>query len=184
MAELLLAVAGAVLAAALTQIGLIVAMQSGPHQDMFVIELQLLMASITTTGLLLGVTVDERARKDAELRSSLRLAAAGQMSAALAHELSQPLTALATYAQTCEMLAGDAAPQTPERRDMLIDVTRKISADSKRAWRRCSSCRLCLASRTSDAVAASAGDASSEFRLAASSCSAWSADRGCTRSTA
>ncbi|WP_374365840.1 MASE1 domain-containing protein [Piscinibacter sp.] len=126
-------IAGAVLAAALTQIGLIVAMQSGPHQDVFVVELQLLMASITTTGLLLGVTVDERARKDAELRSSLRLAAAGQMSAALAHELSQPLTALATYAQTCEMLAGDAAPQTPERRVMLIDVTRKISADSKRA---------------------------------------------------
>lgn len=126
-------IAGAVLAAALTQIGLIVAMQSGPHQDVFVVELQLLMASITTTGLLLGVTVDERARKDAELRSSLRLAAAGQMSAALAHELSQPLTALATYAQTCEMLAGGAAPQTPERRVMLIDVTRKISADSKRA---------------------------------------------------
>ncbi len=126
-------IAGAVLAAALTQVGLIVAMQSGAHQDSFVVALQLLMASITTTGLLLGVTVDERARSDAELRNSLRLAAAGQMSAALAHELSQPLTALATYAQTCELLADDAAPQTPERRAMLIDVTRKISADSKRA---------------------------------------------------
>ncbi len=126
-------IAGAVLAAALTQIGLIVAIQSGPHQDMFVVELQLLMASITTTGLLLGVTVDERVRSDAELRNSLRLAAAGQMSAALAHELSQPLTALATYAQTCELLAGDSSPQTPERRALLIDVTRRISADSKRA---------------------------------------------------
>jgi integral membrane sensor domain MASE1 len=63
--------AGAVLAAALTQIGLIVAVQSGPHQDLFVFELQLLMASITTTGLLLGVTVDERARSDAELCGSL-----------------------------------------------------------------------------------------------------------------
>lgn len=126
-------VAGAVLAAALTQIGLIVAMQTGPHQDTFVVELQLLMASITTTGLLLGVTVDERARSDAELRGSLRLAAAGQMSAALAHELSQPLTALATYAQACELLVDESAPQTPERRAMLIDVTRRISADSKRA---------------------------------------------------
>ncbi|MDO9315707.1 MAG: MASE1 domain-containing protein [Burkholderiaceae bacterium] len=126
-------IAGAVLTAGLTQIGLIVAMQAGQHQDMFVVELQLLMASITTTGLLLGVTVDERARSDAELRSSLRLAAAGQMSAALAHELSQPLTALATYAQICELLAGDSAPQTPERRALLIDVTRKISADSRRA---------------------------------------------------
>ncbi len=126
-------IAGAVLAAALTQIGLIVAMQTGTHHDGFVVELQLLMAAITTTGLLLGVTVDERARADAELRSSLHMAAAGQMSAALAHELSQPLTALATYAQTCELLAGDSASQTPERRALLVDVTRRISADARRA---------------------------------------------------
>lgn len=125
--------AGAVLAAALTQIGLIVAMQTGSHQDDFVVELQLLMAAITTTGLLLGVTVEERERSDAELRSSLRMAAAGQMSAALAHELSQPLTALATYAQTCELLVSDPASQTPERQAMLVDVTRRISADARRA---------------------------------------------------
>lgn len=125
--------AGAVLAAALTQVGLIVAMQTGSHQDGFVVELQLLMAAITTTGLLLGVTVDERARSDAELRRSLRMAAAGQMSAALAHELSQPLTALATYAQTCELLATDPASRAPERQAMLLDVTRRISADARRA---------------------------------------------------
>ncbi len=126
-------IAGAVLSAGLTQVGLIVAMQAGAHQDVLVVELQLLMASITTTGLLLGVTVDERARADAELRSSLRLAAAGQMSAALAHELSQPLTALVTYAQTCEMLVGDAAPPTPERWATVIEVTRRISMDARRA---------------------------------------------------
>lgn len=126
-------VAGAVLAAALTQIGLIVAMQSGRLPDTYVVELQLLMASITTTGLLLGVTIDGQARKDSELRSSLRLAAAGQMSAALAHELSQPLTALATNAQTCELLAVELARQSPERQALLIDVTRKIAIDSKRA---------------------------------------------------
>lgn len=124
-------VAGAVLASALTQIGLVVAMQAGLHQDGLVVELQLLMAAITTTGLLLGVAVDERARSDAELRSSLRLAAAGQMSAALAHELSQPLTALATYAQTCELLAGE--PPGPEHRKLLIEVTRRMSADARRA---------------------------------------------------
>jgi two-component system sensor kinase FixL len=125
--------AGAVLAAALTQVGLIVALQTGSHQDGFVVELQLLMAAITTTGLLLGVTVDERARADAELRSSLRMVAAGQMSAALAHELSQPLTALATYAQSCELLVGDPAAQTPQRQALLLDVTRRISADARRA---------------------------------------------------
>lgn len=125
--------AGAVLAAALTQVGLIVAMQTGSHQDGFVVQLQLLMAAITTTGLLLGVTVDDRERSGAELRGSLRMAAAGQMSAALAHELSQPLTALATYAQTCELLVADAGPQNQERQATLLDVTRRISADARRA---------------------------------------------------
>lgn len=125
--------AGAVLAAALTQIGLIVAMQTGSHPDSFVVELQLLMAAITTTGLLLGVTVDERERSDVELRSSLRMAAAGQMSAALAHELSQPLTALTTYAQSCELLAIGPASLTPERQALLVDVSRRISADARRA---------------------------------------------------
>lgn len=125
--------AGAVLASALTQVGLIVAMQTAPHQDGFVIELQLLMAAITTTGLLLGVTVDERVRTDTELRRSLRLVAAGHMSAALAHELNQPLTALATYAQTCEILVSESAPLTPAQRDMLLDVVRRISADAHRA---------------------------------------------------
>lgn len=125
--------AGAVLASALTQVGLIVAMQTAPHQDGFVIELQLLMAAITTTGLLLGVTVDERVRTDSELRRSLRLAAAGHMSAALAHELNQPLTALATYAQTCEILVSESAPLTPAQRDMLLDVVRRISVDAHRA---------------------------------------------------
>jgi C4-dicarboxylate-specific signal transduction histidine kinase len=126
-------IAGAVLSAALTQVGLIMAVQAGSHADGFVVELQLLMAAITSTGLLLGVTVDERARADADLRGSLRMAAAGQMSAALAHELSQPLTALATYAQTCELLAGDPTAQTPERQALLIDVSRRIAADAMRA---------------------------------------------------
>ena len=125
--------AGAVLAAALTQVGLIVALQAGTHADDFVVELQLLMAAITTTGLLLGVTVDERARADAELRSSLRLAAAGQMSAALAHELSQPLTALATSAQSCALLAADPRLHSPERLALLVDLTRRIAADARRA---------------------------------------------------
>lgn len=125
--------AGAVLAAAVTQIGLIIAVQAGTHADGFVVELQLLMAAITTTGLLLGVTVDERERSDSELRKSLRLAAAGQMSAALAHELSQPLTALATRAQACEMLVLQHTPVGTDRRELLVDVTRRISSDALRA---------------------------------------------------
>ncbi len=126
-------VVGAVLAAALTQLALIVAVQNVPHPDLTVFQLQMLMAAVTVTALLLGVLVDERARAEAQLRRSLRLAAAGQMSAALAHELSQPLTALATYAQACQVLL-DAAPSVDEaRRAQLLDIAQRIGGDAKRA---------------------------------------------------
>jgi signal transduction histidine kinase len=125
--------AGGVLASAFAQVGVIVAMQAGAHPDAAVVEMQLRMATISMTSLLLGVTVDERSRVDAELRRSLRMAAAGQMSAALAHEMSQPLTALAAYAQACERLAAGPEPVTPERRAMLRDVTRRIALDARRS---------------------------------------------------
>lgn len=124
---------GAVLTAALTQGGLIVAVQTVPHPDLTVFQLQLLMAAVTVTGALLGVLVDERERADAQLRGSLRLAAAGQMSAALAHELSQPLTALANYAQACRLLLAPGQPVDGARRAELLDIAQCIARDSKRA---------------------------------------------------
>ncbi len=128
-------VAGAVLASLLTQIGLIVGTQFGPHDDRLVFELQLLMATITTTALLLGVVVDERARTDAELRRrrTLRLAAAGQMSAALAHELSQPLNAIGLYAQALDLLAPKDRGPSAEEAARLPDVARRMAAEARRA---------------------------------------------------
>lgn len=124
---------GAVLASAVTQVGLIVSVQTGTQADIAVFELQVFMAAIATTALLLGVVVDERARSDAELRASLRLAAAGQMSAAIAHELSQPLTALSSHAQACTLLATAPGEIDTPRREQLADVTRRLSADARRA---------------------------------------------------
>jgi len=128
-----LGVVGAVLASCLTQIGLIIAVQTLPHQDLAVFELQVLMAAISMTGLLLGVVVDERARAAVELQSSLRLAAAGQMTASLAHELSQPLTALSNYAHACQMLAAESRGLRAEERDRLVEVTRRMVEDATRA---------------------------------------------------
>lgn len=126
--------AGGVLASALIQVGLIVSLQIVNPQDLAVLEMQLRMIVITLTGLLLGVVVDERARADAELRRSLHLAAAGQMLAALAHELNQPLTALTTYAQACEMLAQpDPSIDESRRRRQLAHVAARINADAMRA---------------------------------------------------
>lgn len=125
--------AGAILAAALTQAGLIVGVQSMPNSDLTVFELQLLLAAVTMTGLMLGVAVDERARTAAELRGSLRLAAAGQMAAALAHELSQPLTALSSYAQAARLLAAAPGLSDAERLERLNDVASRMADDAMRA---------------------------------------------------
>lgn len=123
-----LGLGGAVLSAVLTQVGLIAAVIAVPHPDLTVFELQLLMAAITAIGLLLGVAVDERERATRALRGSLRLAAAGQMAAALAHELSQPLTALSGHAQALTLLAA-----TPADRARLEEVSGRVVADAHRA---------------------------------------------------
>ena len=124
---------GAVLSAALTQAGLIFATTSASSPDLTVFELQMLMAAVTMTGLMLGVTVDERERTAAELKGSLRLAAAGQMAAALAHELSQPLTALNSYAEASRELVSKADMPVEERMHLLSDISSRMAADAMRA---------------------------------------------------
>jgi signal transduction histidine kinase len=128
-----LGVPGAVLASGFTQLGLIIAVQTVPNEDLTVFELQVLMAAMTMTGLLLGVAIDERTRAAAELRGSLRLAAAGQMAAALAHELSQPLTALSTYAQACQILVDEEAGLPANHREEMLEVTQRMVDDANRA---------------------------------------------------
>jgi C4-dicarboxylate-specific signal transduction histidine kinase len=98
-----------------------------------VFELQVLMAAMTITGMMLGVAVDERERASAELRGSLRLAAAGQMAAALAHELVQPLTALNSYAEASRMLLTTPDMPDDERFAQLAVIARRMSADALRA---------------------------------------------------
>ena len=126
-------VAGAVLSSAVTQLGLIGAAQLALRHDLTVFELQALMAAATMTALLVGVLVDERARAAAELRSSLRFAAAGHMAAALAHELSQPLTALNNYAHACRTLAGASVHLDGPQREQLAEIMERIAAEAQRA---------------------------------------------------
>jgi len=125
-------VQGAVLSTLFTQAGLLAAAQIALRQDLTLFELQVLMAATAMTGLLLGVAVDERARAEADLRASLRFSAAGQMAAALAHELSQPLTALSNYADACQVLADDPSALDGARREQLAQVLRKLVAEAHR----------------------------------------------------
>ena len=95
---------GAVVATGIVQLGVVIGIHRTGAGALPVLELQALVATLTLTGLYLGMMVDERERAGHSLRRSLRLAAAGEMAGALAHEVNQPLTALANYGRAALLL--------------------------------------------------------------------------------
>jgi signal transduction histidine kinase len=98
------------------QFGIILMVRTGEVGDIPFAELQLLGAALALVGFFIGVVVDEQRQTAEGLKQSLRLAAAGEMAAALAHELNQPTTAIAAYGQACEHLLarGDTGPLLSE----------------------------------------------------------------------
>lgn len=96
--------AGAIISASLLQVEVISTVQALGYGVVTLAELQMLSLAMALIGFFIGSVVDEQQRTSDELRQSLRLAAAGEMAGALAHELNQPLTALSTYAAACETL--------------------------------------------------------------------------------
>ena len=72
--------------------------------------------------------LDHKARLDIhKLQQRLthvsRLATVGEMSAGIAHELNQPLTAVANYAQACDRLLARPDPDITEIREALREIT-------------------------------------------------------------
>jgi len=112
-------ISGTVVAIAMVQIGVVLGIHTRPPSSFPVVELQALVAALTLTGLYLGMMLDERERAAESLRQSLRLAAAGEMAGAIAHEVNQPLTALANYGRAAEMLLGASANPPAELRDAI-----------------------------------------------------------------
>ena len=79
-------------------------------------------------GFLHDITLRRRAEEEAHrlqerLTHVSRLATVGEMSAGIAHELNQPLAAVANYAQACDRLLMLADPDIPEIRDALQQIT-------------------------------------------------------------
>lgn len=66
---------------------------------------------------------DANRRLQERLMHVSRLAAVGEMAAGVAHELNQPLAAVANYAQACERLLGMRDPDLEEVRDALRQIT-------------------------------------------------------------
>lgn len=120
--------AGAVTSATLVQMGIIAAVQWQGIGAVTMVEMQLLAGSVALFGFFIGIVVDEKVRISEELRETLRLAAAGEMAGALAHELNQPLTAVSNYGSACQQLLekGETGP-------LLRDTVGKMVHESFRA---------------------------------------------------
>lgn len=121
---------GSAVAALLIQTGVIAAVHFTGQPPLTVFELQAFLIALTIMGLFLGVTVDEREQAEQALRKSQKLAAAGQMAAALTHELGQPLTALTNYARAGQLLAKAGEPERArleETLGRLVDESRRTA---------------------------------------------------------
>lgn len=124
---------GATLALPAIQLGLIVALRQGGFGAAAVVEFQFLMLALAITGLFLGMAVSEQRRtqealtaREAELHHAQRLTGASEMASALAHELNQPLAAIANYARACQellKLPGNQRARLVQATDRMVDET-------------------------------------------------------------
>ena len=120
--------AGAVFCVSTLQLGMLVGGLLHDSPDISLFELQMRALLLALVGFLIGLAVDEQRRSASELRQSLRLAAAGEMAGAIAHELNQPLTALAAYGSACEQLLDRGADDMQFR-----NVIKKMIGEADRA---------------------------------------------------
>ncbi len=109
----------------LTQVGLIAAIHFTEQDGADVTAYQALMVVLALTGLAVGVLVSEQQRTQQQLRlnqealsRALRVGTTGEFAAALAHEINQPLTAVANYARLVRGASDRAAAS--EASDRLI----------------------------------------------------------------
>ncbi|MFA7268065.1 MAG: ATP-binding protein [Sterolibacterium sp.] len=119
---------GAGLIAFVLQFGIIVIVKWLSIANIPVVELQMLGAMLALVGFFIGVVVDEQRHAAEELKITLRLAAAGEMASALAHELNQPITALVAYGKACKELL-----ERGEAGEVLRNAIQKMIVESGRA---------------------------------------------------
>jgi two-component system, LuxR family, sensor kinase FixL len=143
----------------MTQVGLIIAMQLSPHSDVDVTSFQVLMLVLSLTGLTAGMLVSERRRTELELRHHqnalaqvARLSSMGELAAAIAHEINQPLTATGIYTR----LVRDSLRKLPEESAVVIDAADKAVAQVDRAAEVVKRLRKLVRFERSELVAASA----------------------------
>jgi two-component system sensor kinase FixL len=125
---------GATLVAALIQLPLVFSATRAGVQPNDLIDMQVVMLSLSLTGLIIGAVVDERLRTEERLRDSLQLAAAGELAGSLAHELHQPMSALSAYSEAALMLTElQKHEMTDVRQAQLTTMLQKIVNEALRA---------------------------------------------------
>jgi two-component system sensor kinase FixL len=90
------------------------------------------------TGFIRDLTEIQRAERrlndlQTELSHISRVSAMGSLASALAHELNQPLTAIASYAEGARALLGEEGVPPPEHLDMVREALAEAGAQAIRA---------------------------------------------------
>lgn len=136
---------GVTLGIVVTQLGLIIGVQFLPIEDVDVTAFQALMLVLAMTGLIAGALVTENRRTEYQLRlhqDSLarlaRLGSMGELAAAVAHEINQPLMAAGTYARLVvdtlrsgngkDMAVVETAGKAASQVERAADVVKRLRA--------------------------------------------------------
>jgi two-component system, LuxR family, sensor kinase FixL len=136
---------GAAIGVACGQFALIAALVVSERSADAATEYQLLMAVLAVTTLLLGSVASERrralaelAQRSAELQAqqaaladAMRVAAASETASTLAHEMSQPLSAIGTYARAGVEMMRHGEPPYGEIRAVLERIERETARSSE-----------------------------------------------------
>jgi signal transduction histidine kinase len=129
----------------ITQLGLILGVMLFPQEGHDMTAFQALMLVLATTGLVSGELVRERRRTESQLRlhqESLsrlaRLGSMGELAAAVAHELNQPLMAAGTYTRLVDdaicsghtdlAAIAEAAKKAVTQVERAAEVVRRLRA--------------------------------------------------------
>jgi len=97
---------GATFAAAVIQVPLVISFTQIGVLPSDLIDMQIVMFTLSMTGLLIGTVVDERLNTQEKLKETLQLVAAGELAGSLAHELHQPMSAINAYAEAAMLLSS------------------------------------------------------------------------------
>jgi signal transduction histidine kinase len=127
---------GASVGVLLTELGLVLGMQLFPAAAPDLAAFQGLLLALALSGLAAGALVTERNRTETQLRlhqESLarlaRLGSVGELAAAIAHEINQPLMAAGTYTR----LVADAIRADHPDVETVADTAMKAAAQVERA---------------------------------------------------